>query len=148
MFPFATKTRMVFVLLALLLCAQIAEANDAVIAYRSNSGSCGTDPTIHCPKIRFWDSSGSGSWGSEMELPNSGSAVRYVKVAQAPIATKTVIVTQSVDSYLDAYVCMMDCDDLSSWTVTNDIARVSGTDRLFDIVFESGKYFGCALRAT
>jgi hypothetical protein len=135
----AFKTRIALVVFALLLCAELTYANDAIVAYRSNTGSCGTDPATNCPKIKFWDSSDGywGSWGSEIELPNSGSTVRYVRVTQAPIATKTIIVTQSVDSYLDAYVCMMDCDDPSSWTVTNDIAKVSGNDRLFDVIFET-----------
>lgn len=113
-----------------------AVASDAIIVYRSNTGVNG----LNSPKIRFWNSSGVGSWGNEIELPSAGSPIRQAVVRYSPINQKVVIVTLSNDGYLDGYVCFVDCTNPNSWTVSNNIGRVwstAGNQRRFDIQFES-----------
>ncbi|MCW1300067.1 MAG: hypothetical protein QXP04_04780 [Candidatus Nanoarchaeia archaeon] len=113
-------------------------ATDAIIAYRSNTGTYG----LNSPKIRFWNSSNAGSWGSEIELPTAGSPIREVIVKYSPVSEKIVLVTQSDDGYLDAYVCTSNCNNTNSWIITNNIGQVWSTaptphSRRFDIEFET-----------
>ena len=104
---------------------------DAYIAYR-DSLSLG----LTYPKQRTWDGDTS-SWSSSSELSNSGSNVRWVRVAMCPIsqrALEKIVVSLSDDGYLDAYVY-----DGTSWTVTEDIANVGTTAnsyQCFDIQYE------------
>ncbi|MFN7991240.1 MAG: NosD domain-containing protein, partial [Candidatus Micrarchaeia archaeon] len=131
------KKRILVFLAALLVIAQFAYASDAVIAYRSGSGSGAS-----FPKIKFWNSSGSGSWGSEIELPTAGSPVREAVIKASNISTKLVLVTQSDDGNLDAYVCLADCANASNWVTTNNIGNVWTSapaihSRRFDVEFET-----------
>ncbi|HSB47446.1 MAG TPA: NosD domain-containing protein [Candidatus Bilamarchaeum sp.] len=106
------------------------------MAYRSANGS-GTS----FPKVRFWNSSGAGSWGSEIELPTAGSPVREAVVKESPVSTKIIVVTQSDDGNIDAYACFANCANASNWVVTNNIGS-TGTpvahSRRFDLEFETG----------
>ncbi|MCX8200145.1 MAG: S8 family serine peptidase, partial [Candidatus Micrarchaeota archaeon] len=110
---------------------------NAIIAYRSSTGS-----GLNFPKIRFWNSSGQGSWGNEIELPTAGSPVRYAIVKWSPRSSKIVLVTQSDDGNLDSYVCMGNCTIVANWRVTNNIGTVWTTapatsSRRFDLDFET-----------
>jgi len=102
----------------------------AEIAYRSTSGSSG----VNTPKNRTW---GGSSWTAETELPTAGSPIRAIRVAWSPIALdERILVTQSDDGWLDAYVCTATCN------VTNNIGQVwtaaPGTpERRFDVAYES-----------
>lgn len=116
------------------------DATDAIIAYRSGTGSCATELT-NCPKIRIWNSNGTGSWGSEIELATAGSPVRAAVVKASPVSGKIVLVAQANDGFLDAYVCMSNCSSADAWTTSNDIGRVWVTpptthSRRYDIAFE------------
>ena len=132
--------RFVFVLVMFFLfCSAYALADlDAIISYRSNTGADG----VNSPKIRFWNSTGDGNWGSEIELPSAGSPIRYTVAKWSPISNKIIIITQSDDGNLDAYVCMENCTSTSSWVVTNNIGNVWTTppfvsSRRFDVEFET-----------
>ena len=92
--------KLLLVLALMFLISEIAYASDAFIAYRSNSGACATN-LLNCPKIRLWNSTGNGSWGSEIELPTASSPVRYAVAQWSPISDKRVVVTQSDDGNLD-----------------------------------------------
>jgi len=114
------------------------QPGDAIIAYRSNTGLFGTNS----PKIRFWNASGSGQWGREIELQTAGSPVRYARAAWSPISSKIAVVTLSDDGSLDGYVCMANCSRPGSWSYASNIGNVwllaPGTSsRRFDIAFES-----------
>ncbi len=119
--------------LSFILLTSLSFANNATAVYRSNTGS-----GLSFPKIMEWNSAGSGSWGSGLELATAGSSVREAIIKYSPVSPKRVIVTQSDDGYLDAYVSFDGVD----WEVTNDIGRVwtsapSTHSRRFDIAFES-----------
>src|SRR2546426_343796 len=104
--------------------------SEAAIAYRSNTGT----NTVSSPKTRSWDGS---SWGSEGEQSTATSPIRAVRVAPSPMSSSwRIIVTQSDDGRLDAYVCTPTC------TVTNDIGQVWSTapgtpERRFDVAYEN-----------
>jgi len=126
------------------LFVQVASASDAVMAYRSstNQSYCTAASALNCPKLRFWNSSGSGSWGSEIELPSAGSPVREAVVKYSNVSQKAILVTQSDDGYLDSYVCISNCTDAASWVVTNNIGSVWSSapathSRRFDVEFET-----------
>src|SRR3989344_3696362 len=101
------KTTFLLLVFALMVAVQTASALDALAAYRSNTGSC-TSNALNCPKIRTW-SSVSNIWGSEVELATAGSPVSNLVVKVSPFLNKTVLVTQSIDGNLDAYVCTTNC---------------------------------------
>ncbi len=136
-----TKTGVVLLsLVAVLLMVEVVAAADSMIGYRSNTGSCATN-LLNCPKVREWDTS-SGTWGNERELATAGSPVREAVMRQSPVSNKKVLVTQSDDGWLDAYVCTNNCDVASSWVVANNIGQVwlntpSPNSRRFDVEFES-----------
>lgn len=121
------------VLVFLILIANFAYAADAVIAYRSDSGN-GTA----YPKLRFWNSSGTGTWGPEIELPDSGSDADYVIIRSSPARNKLVVITLGGDRYLDAYACTSSCTQPASWTLTTNIGQVENVanTRRFDFNFE------------
>ncbi|MEM4216082.1 MAG: right-handed parallel beta-helix repeat-containing protein, partial [Candidatus Anstonellales archaeon] len=111
---------------------------DGIIAYRSNTGAYG----LSSPKIRFWNSTGNGNWSNEIELQAVGSPIRYAIIKWSPISSKKVLITQSDDGYLDAFVCMENCTNPVSWQYTPDIGRVWTTapatsSRRFDVEFET-----------
>jgi hypothetical protein len=114
----------------------IAEASNATISYRSNTGTS----TTSSPKIREWNSSGIGTWGSEVELSSAGSPVRWAVTKYSPVNSKRIVVTLSDDGYLDAYICRKNCSSSNSWVVSNDIGSVWTTaadNRRFDVEFET-----------
>jgi len=108
------------------------DSAEAGIAYRSNTGACATS-LLWCPKTRTWDGS---SWGAEAEQSTAGSPIDGVRMAWSPLASATrIIVTQSDDGFLDAYVCTPTC------AVTNNIGQVWSTkppdpQKRFDIAYE------------
>ena len=92
------ETRHLLMALALLLVfAQLAVASNAIIAYSSDTGS-----GDNYPKIKFWNSSGSGSWGPEYQLPSTGSQVIYAIVKSSPVSDKIVLVTLNTNRFLNA----------------------------------------------
>ncbi|MEW6721716.1 MAG: hypothetical protein AB1324_00480, partial [Candidatus Micrarchaeota archaeon] len=123
--------RQLTAVLFILLMAGVAFPLDAVIAYRAND--------VNQPKLRFWDSSGSGSWGSEIALNGSGGPVRWAVIKSSPISQKLVMVTLSDDGNLDGYACAADCTNTSNWVYSGNIGQVwtiSANQRHFDIAFE------------
>src|SRR6059036_3099207 len=104
--------------------------SEAAIAYRSNTGTS----TVSSPKTRSWDGS---SWGSEAEASTAGSPIRAIRVAPSPMSSSwRIIVTESDDGWLDAYVCT------PTFTVTNNIGQVWSTapgtpERRFDVAYEN-----------
>jgi hypothetical protein len=94
---------------------QYRESTDSVeasIAYRSNTGT----NTVNSPKTRTWDGS---AWSGATEEATAGSPLRGVRMAWSPVSfTTRIIVTESDDGWLDAYVCTPSC------AVTNNIAQV------------------------
>ncbi len=99
----------------------------AMIAYISNTLS-----GLNTPKIRVWNNE--TGWGGEIELASAGSPVRFVRLVFSPISPKRIIITQSDDGLLDAYVS----NDGNSWTFSNDIGTVGvATQRRFDVKFET-----------
>jgi hypothetical protein len=110
-----------------------AAAANVTVAYRSNTLS-----GLNFPKIRVWNSSGVGSWGPEVELPTAGSPVREAIIKFSSYSPKRIVVTQSDDGLLDAYVS----EDGVTWNVSSNVGRVWTTapgthSRRFDIAFES-----------
>src|SRR5881397_168469 len=109
-------------------------AEQAAIAYRSNTGSS----TVNSAKTRTWDGT---VWSAELEQATAGSPIRAVRMAWSHTdANSRIVITESDDGWLDAYVCTPTC------VVTNNIGQVWSTapttaqDR-FDIAYEqvSGK---------
>jgi len=101
----------------------------ADIAYRSTTGSSGTS----APKNRTLEGT---SWSAATEQPTAGSSIRAVRMAWSPVkADERILVTQSSDGGIDAYVCNTTCN------VTNDIGQVWSTapgtpERRFDLAYE------------
>ena len=116
-------------------------AVDGFVAYRSNTGT----NILNSPKIRYWNNtanSGNGSWSNEIELPTTGSPIRYLKMKQSTISSKIVLVTLSDDGNLSGYVCMKYCDNASNWNLTTKIGMVwlastPAAQRRFDISYET-----------
>ncbi|MFH1394103.1 MAG: right-handed parallel beta-helix repeat-containing protein [Candidatus Micrarchaeota archaeon] len=138
-------SRILSLLALFVLLSHCLHASDAFMAYSSNTGACAGN-LLNCPKIKLWNSSaagGAGSWGSEVELATAGSPVIYVSAKWSPISDKKIIISQSEDGYLDAYVCMSNCGSSSSWTVTNNIGQIwfgatpTPLSRRVDVDFES-----------
>ncbi len=135
------KFLVILLFVIIVLLATPSNAADAIMAYRSNTGSCAAN-ALNCPKVRIWSSDGSGSWGSEAELPTAGSPIREALVRHSSASQKIVLVTQSDDGFLDAYVCTSNCAAGSSWTVSNNIGQVWSAapathSRRFDVGFET-----------
>ncbi|MEK6963534.1 MAG: LamG domain-containing protein [Nanoarchaeota archaeon] len=128
---------LVLLVILVLLGTTLAEAANATVVYRSNTGSCASN-ALNCPKIRAWDSTGGGSWGSAVELPTAGSPVRYAVIRFSNVSSKRALVTSSDDGFLDGYVSYNN----TAWTVTNNIGQVFGSnaaknERRFDLQFET-----------
>ncbi len=132
------------IVVALLLLAVQAFASDAIAAYRSgtNQSFCTAATATNCPKIRFWNSTGAGAWGPEIELPSASSPIREIVVKQSPVSSKIVMVTESDDGFLDAYVCPQNCTNASNWVFSGNIGQVWSSaplvsSRRFDVEFET-----------
>jgi len=138
--PGKMESRHLIIGLALLLVfAQLVLASDAIIAFKDGDGAgCGGSAT-QCPYLRFWNSSGSGSWSTESVLPTTGNNLRWMVLKKSPVSEKMVLVTVSDSDYnLDAFVCMANCSNVSNWQVTNNIAAVADVaQRQFDVEFET-----------
>jgi len=113
------------------IAPQLRPFASASIDYRSNTGA----NLLNSPKDRTWNGS---AWSDpEIELASAGSGVLWLRSAYCPIqsrATEKIIVTLSVDDYLDAYVW-----NGSSWSVTNNIGQVNSgasTYQSFDVAYE------------
>ncbi len=115
---------------------EIPQPGDAIIAYRSNTGLFG----VNSPKIRFYNASGAGAWGSEIELPSAGSPVRWARAKWSPVSSKIVIVTLGDDGNLDGYACAGNCSRAGSWDFSPNIGNVwaaAAAQRRYDISFET-----------
>jgi len=102
----------------------------AVAVYRSSTLS-----GVNYPKYREWGAS--LTWGSEAQMQNAGSPVKWVRTAYSTNTTRfyeRITVTQGDDGKLDAYVW-----NGTSWLVTNNIGDASATGRAFDIAYEKTK---------
>ncbi|MCI0504323.1 hypothetical protein L0Y65_06480, partial [Candidatus Micrarchaeota archaeon] len=135
--------REIFVLALLLVAfSSVVEAKDAVMAYRSDTDGtlCTGSNATWCPRIRFWNSSGSGSWGPEIELPSSGAMIQHVIIRSSPAINKLVVISLGSDDSLDAFVCTINCTATQYWTVYNDIGTAEAVDatRRFDFQYEEG----------
>jgi len=129
--------------IALIFLAHITEATDAVAAYTSSrgEGSCPVSGT-NCPRVRFWNSSAGGTWGSEINLTNlSSNAVRKNVIKYSPIDEKIVLVALPSDGGPGGYVCTGNCNNVNSWNSTDNITGAlwgaSSQERRFDIEFET-----------
>ncbi|HUL51693.1 MAG TPA: LamG-like jellyroll fold domain-containing protein, partial [Verrucomicrobiae bacterium] len=114
----------------------VISSEDGIVAYRSTTGTSTSNP-----KIRTWSRTGSGSWGSEVELTSAGSPIRDLVLKYSPVSGKIVLVTLSDDGFLDAYVCTDDCGSSGSWTYTSNIGKVWSVapavdSRRYDVAFE------------
>jgi len=110
--------------------AEIAVASDAVIAYASNGSAA--------PRLRFWNSSGSGSWGSEIPLAGAASYVYYAVIKASPVSEKMVLVISDGGGSLHGYVCMSNCNVSGNWNLTSGIGTVTDAGvRSFDVEFET-----------
>ncbi|HEV8323970.1 MAG TPA: hypothetical protein VG389_20305 [Myxococcota bacterium] len=64
-------------------------------------------------------------------------------IKASPISNKKILVTESDDGFLDAYVCLANCGSAGSWTLTSDVGQVWGafppseSFRGFDVEFET-----------
>jgi hypothetical protein len=106
----------------------LATLEKAMITYRSNTGVNG----LNSPKYKMWNNE--TGWGNEVELTSAGSPIRFVKLAFSLKSPKRIIVTQSDDGYLDAYVS----NDGVSWTFSSNIGYVGvAAQRRFDVEFET-----------
>ncbi len=120
--------------LMLLLVAGVSFASDAMISYRSNTGTCG----INCPKIRAWNSA-SASWGGEAEIGSTTyAAIRAARIAFSPLNQKRIMVTENNNGELDLYVSW----NGTSWTQTRNLTKIWTAApavhyRGFDIAFET-----------
>src|SRR3989344_8061656 len=127
--------KILILLLLFIIYINEIEAYNATIAYRSNI-SGGTDT----PRIVEWNSSGLGSYGSEIILTNSSSPLRWMQLKYSPVSSKRILITLSEDGNLDAYVCKRFCNSSSSWVLSSNIGQVwsvAADQRRFDFDFES-----------
>ena len=103
---------------------------DAFIAYRDST------TTLNTSKERTWTGD-SVAWGSQTEMPDAGSPVRFTRVAYCPLEARSfekIVVTLSDDGYLDVYVW-----NGTAWTVTNNVGNVGTTAnayKSFDVAYE------------
>src|SRR5574338_521430 len=67
--------------------AHAAITNGAIVAYRTSTGA-----GLTSPKIRFYDNAG-GTYGSEIELSDTGSNIRDVRIKCSPTTAKCVVVS-------------------------------------------------------
>ena len=120
-------------LVASMFLVQFAAASDAVIAYASTTGSSNN------PHLRFWNSSGTGSWDGEIQLASAGGPLRWLVIKQSPVSNKLVLVTQGdTNANIDAYVCMSDCTNPSNWVLSSNLDDVlTLNQRAFDVEFEA-----------
>src|SRR6185503_6185801 len=112
--------------------------NGAIAAYKSNTGV----NSLGSPKIRFYNNT-ADTFGSEIELSNTGSNVRDAKVKCSPVYHKCAVVSLSVDGTLNSWSCTTGCSAASGWTGNfgADFADIwstepTGADRPFDIAYE------------
>ena len=127
--------------MSFLLSLELIEASNAMIAYRSNTGS-----GLFTVKVREWNSAGSGSWDSEIELlpdtfPVSGNYVVEAVVKFSPVSSKRIIIALNESGGLTAFVCTSSCTSPSSWTFS-PVGNVWLTQpaihsRRFDVEFET-----------
>ena len=127
----------VFALFFCLFSAQEIEASRAIAAYVSNETGTNTQP-----RVRFWEPTATGSWGSEVSLPAVNTPLRNVMVEYSPVSSKIAMITLEDGGNLTAYVCMTRCDDASNWDVTTELTSVWTTaptidSRRFDLEFEN-----------
>jgi len=105
--------------------------------YVSNTGTYGLDSV----KYRQWDPT-ANIWSYEVELPNTGSAIRDVRIAFSPVSEMRVVVSHSADGTLNLFRCDAVCIDPASWTLVSADFADTGTPssstpyRFFDIAFE------------
>jgi len=104
---------------------------NALIAYRSNTGTNG----LYSPKYRIWTGN-SALWGSEIELPNAGSPVRWVRVEYCPVKSRgyeVIVMTISDDRYYDLYIW-----NGTVWLTFNNIGYFQDATfyRGFDVAYE------------
>ncbi|MGV8085992.1 MAG: hypothetical protein ACP5N1_00020 [Candidatus Woesearchaeota archaeon] len=119
------------IFLLVLLFANFVSAADGFVAYRNATGAT-------TPFLKLWDSSGDGSFSSEIILPTSGSNIRQMIIKSSPISSKMVLITSSDDGYLDAYVCLYNCTYSDFWTYTSNFVSTSvSAQKRFDLGFES-----------
>ena len=103
----------------------------AFVCYRSNTGL----NLLSSPKEKTWNGT---AWSiSESEMPNAESNILWVRAACSSIESRRyekIVVTLSVDDYLDAYVW-----NGSSWEITGNIGRINSGASLyqsFDVAYE------------
>jgi len=139
------RSSVLLLLCALLFMVSVVEAKDAVIAYRSDVAGAtlctqgGVNNATYCPRIRFWNSTGTGTWGPEIELQSGDDEISAVVVRASPYNNKLVVVSVGTDDYLDTYVCTTNCTDRINWQHNKHVASVVDYDniRRFDFNFET-----------
>lgn len=105
--------------------------------YVSNTGTYG----LNSVKYRQWDPT-ANIWSYEVELPNTGSPIRDVRIAFSPVSEMRVVVSHSADGTLNLFRCDAVCIDPASWTLVSADFADTGTPnsstpyRFFDIAFE------------
>jgi hypothetical protein len=106
--------------------------------YRSGTGSA----TFNSPKYREWDPA-TQTWSAEVELPNTGSAIRDAIIRFSSDSSLRVVVSHSSDGTLNLFTCDNNCTSASSWTlVAADFADTGSPDpskpyRPYDMLFET-----------
>ncbi|AIF83501.1 hypothetical protein NTE_01437 [Candidatus Nitrososphaera evergladensis SR1] len=106
--------------------------------YRSGTGSA----TFNSPKYREWDPA-TQTWSAEVELPNTGSAIRDAIIRFSSDSSLRVVVSHSSDGTLNLFTCDNNCASASSWTlVAADFADTGSPDpskpyRPYDMLFET-----------
>ncbi|MEM3814494.1 MAG: hypothetical protein QW771_00105 [Candidatus Micrarchaeia archaeon] len=128
------KLKILSLFILSILITSLIYATNGTAVYRSNTGTF----TTSSPKLKNWSSAGTGSYSAEFELPTAGSPIRYALIKYSPVSPKRVIITQSDDGYLDAYVSF----DGVEWNITNNFGQVWTTapatsSRRFDFEYET-----------
>ncbi|MBI5391905.1 hypothetical protein HZB00_02795 [Candidatus Woesearchaeota archaeon] len=121
---------------------QIVIANNATIAYASNTGTY----RLNSSKIRQWNASGTG-WGSEIELNTTNNAIQWIVMKYSNLSQRQIIVVETVDRFLHSYVCdptaRNNCSTTNNWNLSWRFANVTDqmlgatTYRPFDVEFET-----------
>ena len=126
----ATDNRVYMTFRSYVSASSTTAKTDAFIAYRDST------TTLNTSKERAWTGD-SVAWGSQTEMPDAGSPVRFTRVAYCPLEARSfekIVVTLSDDGYLDAYVW-----NGTAWTVTNNVGNVGTTAnayKSFDVAYE------------
>ncbi len=116
-----------------------------IIAYRGGSAttiSQAGQTDLNTPKIKIWSdrlNGGLGGFDTERTLPSAGSPVNSTVVKYSTRLDRIVLVAQTFNNNIVAYVCNSTCGNTDNWSGPTTLGSVpaGSAQRKFDLDFES-----------